>query len=158
MTPDRTTAPHVLLDVPITFDTEDGTTVHSPMIQATVGGIATRLILDTGSTDHVLAKELIDRVGVAAEPAEAGTDHAGAAVPSWSVGELEVGIDGAPFALRDVATLALMKPMIGWGIRVPTAFQLAHHAMVCPRNAIRSFTARHRATPSPTVPEARILR
>jgi hypothetical protein len=106
----------VLVDVPITFETEDGTTVHSPMIRATVGGIGTRLILDTGSTDHVLTKALIDRVGVGATPAEAGTDHAGAAVPSWSVGDLEVHIAGEPFALRDVVAIAAPGPFPGWGV------------------------------------------
>ena len=107
---------HVLVDVPITFDTEDGTTVHSPMVEATVAGIATRLILDTGSTDHVLTKELVDRVGVGAEPAEDGTDHAGAAVPSWSVGELEVRIAERPFALREVVAIAGPPPFAGWGV------------------------------------------
>jgi hypothetical protein len=117
VTPDQTTAGiHVLVDVPIAFDTEDGTTVHSPMIQATVGGVATRLILDTGSTDHVLTKELIDRVGVGGEPAEDGTDHAGAAVPSWSVGALEVRIGPQPFALRDVVAIAGPPPFAGWGV------------------------------------------
>ena len=90
--------------------------MHSPMVHATVGGIATRLILDTGSTDHVLTKELIDRVGVDAEPAEDGTDHAGAAVASWSVGELEVSIDGQPFALHDVVAIAGPPPFAGWGV------------------------------------------
>ncbi len=106
----------VLVDVPITFETEDGTTVHSPMIQATVGGIGTRLILDTGSTDHVLTKELIDRVGVGTEPAEDGTDHAGAAVPSWSVGALEVRIAQRPFVLRDVVAIAAPPPFAAWGV------------------------------------------
>ncbi len=106
----------ILVDVPITFGTEGGTTVHAPMIHATVGGIGTRLILDTGSTDHVLTKELIDRVGVDAEPAEDGTDHAGAAVPSWSVGALEVRIAAQPFALRDVVAIAGPPPFAGWGV------------------------------------------
>lgn len=107
---------HVLVDVPITFDTADGTTVHSPMVHATVRGVATRLILDTGSTDHVLTKELIDRVGVDSAPGEAGTDHAGAAVPSWSVGELEVRIDRRPLALRDVVAIAGPPPFAAWGV------------------------------------------
>jgi hypothetical protein len=107
---------HAIVDVPITFDTEDGTTVHSPMVAATVRGVATRLILDTGATDHVLTKELIDRVGVDAEPAEDGTDHAGAAVPSWSIGELDVSIDSGAFALHDVVVIAGPPPFSGWGV------------------------------------------
>lgn len=106
----------VLVDVPITFQTEDGTTVHSPMILATIGGIGTRLILDTGSTDHVLTKELIDLVGVDAPPAEDGTDHAGAAVPSWSVGALEVHIAQRPFVLRGVVAIAAPPPFGAWGV------------------------------------------
>ena len=106
----------MFVDVPITFETEDGTSVHSPMIHATVGGIGTRLILDTGSTDHVLTKELIDRVGMDIEPAEDGTDHAGAAVPSWSVGALEVRIAEQPFALRDVVAIAGPPPFAAWGV------------------------------------------
>ena len=90
--------------------------MHSPMIHATIGGIGTRLILDTGSTDHVLTKELIDRVGMDAEPAEDGTDHAGAAVPSWSVGALEVRIAEQPFALRDVVAIAGPPPFAAWGV------------------------------------------
>lgn len=107
---------HVLVDVPITFDTGDGTTVHSPMVAATVRRVATRLILDTGSTDHVLTKELIDRVGVKPSPAEDGTDHAGAAVLSWSVGKLEVRIDRQPFVLRNVVAIAGPPPFAGWGV------------------------------------------
>jgi hypothetical protein len=107
---------HVLVDVPITFDTGDGTTVHSPMVHATVGGVGTRLILDTGSTDHVLTKEFIDRVGVDAEPGEDGTDHAGAAVPSWLVGELGIQIVEQPFALHGVVAIAGPPPFAGWGV------------------------------------------
>jgi hypothetical protein len=106
----------VLVDVPITFETADGTTVHSPMIHATIGGVGTRLILDTGSTDHVLTKEVIDGVGVDAEPAEDGTDHAGAAVPSWSVGDLVVCIAEQRFALRDVVAIAGPPPFAAWGV------------------------------------------
>ncbi|MDF2735669.1 MAG: hypothetical protein K0S97_2292 [Chloroflexota bacterium] len=106
----------VLVDAPITFETEDGTIVHSPMIHARVGGVGTRLILDTGSTDHVLTKELIDRVGVDGEPADDGTDHAGAAVPSWSVGDLEVRVAKQPFALHDVVAIAGPPPFARWGI------------------------------------------
>ena len=41
----------ILLDVPITFEVGDGTT-HAPMIDVRVGEVATKLILDTGSTDQ----------------------------------------------------------------------------------------------------------
>jgi hypothetical protein len=106
----------VLIDVPIVFDVLGGTTVHSPMVHATVGGVATRLILDTGSTDHVLTRELIDAAGAPAEPAEPGTDHAGAAVPSWWVGELDVQIGDEAFGLRDVVAIEGPAPFAAWGV------------------------------------------
>jgi hypothetical protein len=106
----------VLLDVPVVFDVRGGATVHSPMVDVTVADIATRLILDTGSTDHVLTKELIDRVGAPTEPADDGTDHAGAAVPSWSVGCLGVAIDHATFDLHDVVAIAAPGPFEAWGV------------------------------------------
>ena len=106
----------VLIDVPIVFDVTGGTTVHPPMVHATVGGVATRLILDTGSTDHVLTKELIDAAGAPAEPAEPGTDHAGALVPSWWVGDLDVRIDDETFGLRDVVAIEGPAPFAAWGV------------------------------------------
>ena len=105
-----------VLDVPIVFDVEGGQAVHAPMVHATVGGVPTRLILDTGSTDHVLTKELIDRAGAPTTPAEDGTDHAGAPVPSWSVGDLSVVIAEWTFDLQDVVAIAAPGPFEGWGV------------------------------------------
>jgi hypothetical protein len=106
----------VLIDVPIVFDVIGGTTVHSPMVRATVGGVATRLILDTGSTDHVLTKDLIDAAGAPAEPAEPGTDHAGASVPSWWVGKLDVRIGDETLGLREVVAIEGPAPFAAWGV------------------------------------------
>jgi hypothetical protein len=106
----------VILDVPLHFRGADGTPVHTPMVEATVADVDTLLILDTGSTDHVLTRELLGRVGVVGTPAEDGTDHAGAPVPSWSVGDLEVRISGVPLALRDVVAIDGPPPFAGWGI------------------------------------------
>jgi hypothetical protein len=106
----------VLADVPIVFDVIGGTTVHPPMVHATLGGVATRLILDTGSTDHVLTKDLIDQAGAPAEPTEPGTDHAGAPVPSWWVGELDVRIGDDTFALGDVVAIEGPAPFAAWGV------------------------------------------
>jgi hypothetical protein len=86
------------------------------MVEATVGDVDTLLILDTGSTDHVLTRELLDRVGVVGTPAEDGTDHAGAPVRSWSVGNLEVRVGGVSLALRDVVAIDGPPPFAGWGI------------------------------------------
>jgi hypothetical protein len=106
----------VVLDVTVAFDVADGTTVHSPMIDAVVGGIPTRLILDTGATDHVLTRDLLERVGAAMEPAEAGTDHAGAMVDSWRVGDLEVHIGGRSFRLHDVVAIDAPTAFAGWDV------------------------------------------
>jgi hypothetical protein len=104
-----------ILDVPITFDTRQGTT-HVPMVEATVGGVSTKLILDTGSSDHVLTRELADSAALASEPGEPGTDSTGASVPSWTLGELDVVIAGRTFGLRDVVAIRGPGPFVGWGV------------------------------------------
>jgi hypothetical protein len=107
--------PPILLNVPITFDVGNQVT-HAPMIEVTVGGTPTKLILDTGSTDHILTMELAEQVGLEAEPGEAGTDSTGASVPSWSLGEVEVEIAGQAFALQDVVAITAPGPFPGWGV------------------------------------------
>jgi hypothetical protein len=104
-----------LLDVPVTFDVGDEQT-HVPMVRANLGDIATKLILDTGSSDHVLTIELAEQARLTTEPAEPGTDSTGADVPSWSVGDLGVDIADASFALRDVVAVAGPAPFAGWGV------------------------------------------
>jgi hypothetical protein len=106
----------VVIDVPVHFDVAGGPRIHSPMVHAVVGGVATRLILDTGATDHVLTRTLIDAAGLPVAPTEDGTDHAGAPVPSWSVGELDVSIGGHGFGLRDVVAIASPVPFDDWGV------------------------------------------
>lgn len=107
--------PHTLLDVPITFEVGDQLT-HAPMIHVMVGGTPTKLILDTGSTDHILTAELGEEIGLQAEPGEAGTDSTGASVPSWTLGEVAVEIAGQAFGLRDVVAITAPAPFPGWGV------------------------------------------
>ncbi len=104
-----------LLDVPIRFDVGD-TVTHAPMVDVVVAGQPTRLILDTGSTDHVLTIELVGAAGMPHEPGEPGTDHAGASVDSWFVGDAGAEIDGVRFALHDVVAIAGPAPFAGWGV------------------------------------------
>ena len=104
-----------LLDVPIRFDVGDKTT-HAPMIDCVVNGTPTRLILDTGSTDHVLTIELARAAGLPHEPGEAGTDHAGESVDSWFVGDVALEIDGVAFGLHDAVAIAGPAPFEGWGV------------------------------------------
>jgi len=108
-------SPRVLLEVPITFDV-GAQMIHSPMIEVEVGGTMTRLIVDTGSTDHVLTMELAERAGKEASPGEAGTDSVGASVPSWALGEVPVRIGNLDLRLRDVVAIAGPDPFQGWGI------------------------------------------
>lgn len=107
--------PVILLDVPITFQAGD-THVHTPMVVAAVGGVPTKLILDTGSSDHVFTRQLANEAGLAMEPAEPGTDSTGAPVPSWSVGALETEIEGRSFGLQDVVVIEGPPPFAGWGV------------------------------------------
>jgi hypothetical protein len=93
----------------------DGTT-HAPMVVATVRGVRTKLILDTGSSDHVLTRELVGEAGLPTEPAEPGIDSTGASVPSWAVGDVPVEIGGVPFALHETIAIAGPPPFAGWGV------------------------------------------
>ena len=108
-------AVRILLDVPVTFSVGDGVT-HAPMAVTTVRGVATKLILDTGSSDHVFTRELVEQAGLATEPAEPGIDSTGASVPSWSVGDVTVEIGGRPFALHDAIAIDGPPPFSGWGV------------------------------------------
>ena len=106
----------ILFDEPITFVGADGQPTHAPMVHATVGGEATRLIVDTGSTDHILSIELARRVGLRAEPGEEGTDSTGASVPSWSLGEVPVEIGHTTHQLRNVIAITAPGPFEPRGI------------------------------------------
>jgi hypothetical protein len=108
-------SPTILLDVPIRFDVGD-TVTHAPTIDAVLAGRPTRLILDTGSTDHVLTIELVRAAGLPAEPGEPGTDHAGSSVASWFVGDVDAVIDGVGFGLHDAVAITGPAPFAGWGV------------------------------------------
>lgn len=105
----------ILLDVPITFAVGDGTT-HAPMIDVRVGEVATKLILDTGSTDHVLTIELARAAGLDAEPGEPGTDHAGDEVPSWTLGTVAASFDRMPVSLGNAVAITGPAKFAGWGV------------------------------------------
>ena len=105
----------ILVDLPISFDVGDERT-HAPMIDVVVGTTPTRLILDTGSTDHVLTIKLARAVGLAAEPGEPGTDHAGALVESWTLGEVGARLGSHDLTLRDTVAITGPAPFEGWGV------------------------------------------
>jgi hypothetical protein len=104
-----------VLELPITFDVGDRQT-HAPMIHAMLAGTPTKLILDTGSTDHILTIELAQQVGLPAEPGEPGTDSTGALVESWTLGEVTVEIADQQLPLRDVVAITAPAPFPGFGI------------------------------------------
>lgn len=108
-------SPTVLLDVAIRYDVGDAVT-HAPMVDAHVAGRPTRLILDTGSTDHVLTIDLVRSAGLPHEPGEPGTDHAGASVESWFVGDIPVRIGGVDLDLHDAVAITGPPPFAGWGV------------------------------------------
>ena len=108
-------APRVLLDVPLTYDVTDRA-LHCPMVDVSVGGLATKLILDSGSTDHVLTIELANRVRLDSKPTDPGTDHAGALVPSWTLGEVPVRIGDVDLRLRNTIAIKGPAPFDAWGV------------------------------------------
>lgn len=104
-----------LLRSPITFEVP-GRTVHSPMVHARVNGVATKLIVDTGCTDHILTMALVREAGLPAEPGEEGTDAAGASVESWAVGDLPITFGEVTLPLADIVAFEGPEPWEGWGI------------------------------------------
>jgi hypothetical protein len=109
-------AMHILLDVPITFDVGKQGTTHAPMVHATVHGLPTKLIIDTGSTDHILTIELARELGLEATPGEAGTDSTGASVASWTLGTVTAEIAARSFELENVIAITAPAPFPGFGI------------------------------------------
>jgi hypothetical protein len=109
-------AMRILLDVPITFDVGNQRATHAPMVHATVRGVPTKLIIDTGSTDHILTIELAGELGLEATPGEAGTDSTGASVASWTLGKVTAAIAEQPFELENVIAITAPAPFPGYGI------------------------------------------
>jgi hypothetical protein len=105
----------LLLDAPIVFDVP-GRTVHSPMVDAIVGGVHTRLILDTGATAHVLTLDLAARAHLESQRADPGTDHTGATVESWSLGTVSMDAAGSTLHLQDVQAIKGPPPFAHWGV------------------------------------------
>ena len=93
----------------ITFTTADGTT-HAPLVEAVVNGVRTRLVLDTGATDHLLTLAVCDAANVATEPGEPGTDSTGSSVPSWQAREVTVSIGAMKLAFPEVIAIETPPP------------------------------------------------
>jgi hypothetical protein len=104
-----------LLEVPLLYETADGTT-HAPLVIATVRGRQAPFIVDTGMSGHLLTMELAAELELEGEPGEAGTDSTGSSVPSWSLGEVPIQIGPGWFTLEDVAGIAGPPPFLRMGI------------------------------------------
>lgn len=105
-----------LTRVPITFEVADGGTAHAPMIVGRLGGLTTRLVLDTGSEVHLLTKELVDQLGLAVENGDEGTDHSGATMPSWTVENVALQLGDVEVTLQDIVAIPAPPPFPGWEI------------------------------------------
>ena len=105
-----------LTRVPISFETADGSTEHAPLVVGRVGGVTTRLVLDTGSEVHLLTKELVDQIGLAVEEGEEGVDHSGATMPSWTVEDVGLQLGELEVTLRGTFAIPAPPPFPGWGV------------------------------------------
>lgn len=118
----------VVLEAPIVYDVPGGV-VHSPMVAASVGGMPTRLILDTGASDHLLMLALTDVLGMPRTAAEPGSDHAGASIESFDLGEVATEIAGQAVTLHGAISIEGPAPFAGWGIGgILSAHRLDPHA------------------------------
>ena len=91
----------ILVALPITFQVGDRV-VHSPMVHAQVGGVQTKLILDSGASDHVFTMDLVRRASLELGEAEEGFDHVGASIPSVMLGNVSISLGETSLALEGV--------------------------------------------------------
>ena len=103
------------MQVPITFETDEGTT-HAPLVEAAVNGVGTRLILDTGATDHLLTMDVCEAANLATEPGEPGTDSTGSSVPSWLAREVTIRVGEMELALAEVIVIDTPPPFRSRGL------------------------------------------
>ena len=93
-----------------------GATLHCPTVDAVVGGVETKLIVDTGATDHVLTLDVVDRAGLARTPGPSGTDAAGTDVESWEVDRPPILLGGAALPEATVPAIEGPSPFASWGV------------------------------------------
>jgi hypothetical protein len=109
---------NVLVRTLLTYGVASGGTTHAPLALVSVGGLpAARFVLDTGSDVHLFNEDLADELGLDKEPGEEGTDHSGATMPSWTVGDVQATLDGLAVSLREVVAIPAPPPFPGFGIR-----------------------------------------
>lgn len=106
----------VMAETPITYRVAGGDISHSPMILGRVNGADLLLVLDSGSEVHLLTESVVDRIGLPKHRGEEGTDHGGATMPSWDVGDVSLSLGGAGLRLRNVVAIADPAPFRERGI------------------------------------------
>lgn len=97
------------------------------MLEAEIGGVATLLVLDTGSDTHLLTAEFAQEAGLPTEPGEEGTDHAGVAVVSGSAGSVPMRVGNEVIPLSSVVVIPAPPPFPSRGIGGILSPQLLHH-------------------------------
>lgn len=105
----------VLLAEPITFEAGDKV-VHSPMVHARVGDVRTKLILDSGASDHVFTMDLVRRARLEVGDAEEGFDHVGASVPSVMLGDVRIKFTATTLDLTGVCAFDGPPAFEQWGV------------------------------------------
>jgi len=105
----------VTQSVPLVFDVP-GRVLHCPMVVATIAGCATKLIVDTGATSHLLTMEFVERAGLDAVATAPGRDVAGDSVAGWSVGDVDAELGSLRSTLQQVVAIDGPDPFHEWGI------------------------------------------
>ena len=104
------------LEVAITYITADGGRTHAPMVEAEVNGLRTLLVVDTGSTDHILTTDLVEALGLQTTEGETGTDSSGAPVPSWCLATATVTLARRELRIHDLVVIPPPEPFRTGGI------------------------------------------
>jgi hypothetical protein len=102
--------------LPITFRGADGSSVHSPLLSASVGRVETLFVLDTGADVHLLTMELAGQLGLDLRPGESGVDHAGNEIASWEATDVRVHAGSAQFHLRSAVVIPAPQAFLDRGI------------------------------------------
>lgn len=88
-------APKVRLQAPLTFEAAGSKVLPVPLAEVSVGGQVTRLIVDTGASDHVFTRAFVATSKLVVRgTAERGTDHAGAGFEATPLARTQVTLGG----------------------------------------------------------------
>lgn len=107
--------------VPLHFDIPlaDGAskTIHTAFLEATVDGRKTRLIVDSGASDHVFVRNALPFADDDLKADAPGTDHGGAAVTTWRLQRpISVQIGERQQTLNEAIVIEGPPPFKAWGI------------------------------------------